>query len=277
MNKNNRKKNDKLVPGAKSKKSKRKRRMRKSNDTTIALNQNSNHIFNDKSNKKLELNNSELNDLKYKEAIIEDKRTCTQYYISLIKINHIIFFIYNSDDFNSKIIKLSIFIFNIASLIAVNALFFTDSTMHKIYTDKGSYNIIYQLPQTVYSAISSGIIMAFIKYLGFSEKNILGLKEGNIKNINKREIELINTLKIKFLLFYIINFILLFLFWYYVTCFCGIYKNTQIHLFKDSLVSLGTSLVTPFIIYLFPAILRIYGLKHKYKCIFSFSKILQIL
>ena len=148
--------------------------------------------------------------------------------------------------------------------------------MHKIYIDQGSYNILYQLPQTVYSAISSGIIMAFIKYLGFSEKNILGLKKGNIKNINKREIDLISTLKIKFLLFYIINFILLFLFWYYVTCFCGIYKNTQLHLFKDSLVSLGTSLITPFIIYLFPAIFRIFGLKHKSKCIYSFSKILQI-
>ena len=81
--------------------------------------------------------------------------------------------------------------------------------MHKIYIDKGSYNFIYQLPQIIYTTSISGILNAFIKYLGFSEKNILKLKEGDIKDINKRETESKKTLKIKFLFFYIINFIIL--------------------------------------------------------------------
>ena len=218
-----------------------------------------------------------MNDLKYEEAIIKDKRTCGEYYISLLKINHGILFIFNSDDYNLKIIKLSIFIFDLSSLITVNAIFFSDATMHKIYTDKGSFNLIYQLPQTIYSAIISGVLSTFIRFLGFSETNILELKKGNIKNIIKRETELISKLKVKFVFFYIINFILLITFWYYISCFCCIYKNTQIHLFKDSLLSFVTSLITPFINYLFPAMIRVFALKNKKKYIYRFSKILELI
>ena len=225
----------------------------------------------------MKLNCSELNELKYEEAIIKDKRTFSEYYIFLLRTNHRILFIFNSDNFNLRIIKLSIFIFNISSLITINAIFFTDETMHKIYIDRGSYNFIYQLPQIIYSTLISGILNSFIKYFGFSEKNILKLKEGDIKDINKRETELKNTLKIKFLFFYLINFIFLFLFWYYITCFCGIYTNTQIHLIKDSLISFATSLFTPFIKYIFPAMIRIYALKNKNKIIYKISKLLQLI
>ena len=246
-------------------------------NSLYVLNQENKGSKKEQKKKEIKLNNSELNDLKYEEAKIKDKRTCSEYYISLLKINHGILFIFNSDDFNLKINKLSIFIFDLSSLITVNAIFFTDKTMHKIYTDEGSYNFIYQLPQTIYSALISGILTAFIRFLGFSEKDVLELKKGDIKDINKRENEIISRLKLKFVLFYVINFILLITFWYYISCFCGIYKNTQIHLFNDSFLSFVTSLITPFIKYLFPAVIRIYALKRKKKCIYRFSSVLLLI
>ena len=233
------------------------------------------NLTNNKKKVKIELNDSELNDLNYEEAIIKDKRTCIQYYISLLKINHSVIFIFNNDDYNSKIIKLSIFIFNLSSLITINALFFTDSSMHKIYMDKGIFDIIYQLPQIIYSSLISQLLNYLIQILGFSEDNILQLKKGSIKNINIREKKTINKLRKKFVFFYIIDFILIIVFWYYTTCFCDVYKNTQIPLFKDCLISFLTSLVTPFIIYLFPGLLRICALKNKNKYFFGISKIFQ--
>ena len=158
----------------------------------------------------------------------------------------------------------------------VNALFFNDSTMHKIYTDQGSFNFIYQLPQIICSSLISGILNALIKLLGLSESIIIKFKNNKI-NMNERINKLITTLKIKFSLFYIINFILLILFWYYITCFCGIYKNTQIHLIKDSLLSFTLTLITPFGIYLLPGIYRLTAIKRKSKCLYGFSKILQLL
>ena len=150
--------------------------------------------------------------------------------------------------------------------------------MHKIYTDGGSYNFIYQLPQIIYSTIISAVLNGIIKILGLSDKNILNFKKENIviNNANQKYNKLIMVLKIKFIIFYFSVFSLLSLFWYYVTCFCGIYRNTQIHLIKDSMFSFVTSLVTPFGIYLLPGFFRIQALKKKSKYMYKFSKVLQI-
>ena len=226
----------------------------------------------------LKLTTSEINNFTYEEAIIKDKRTFLEYYFSLLKINHLLLFIFNKEDYNSSVIKFSIFFFNIATYITVNSLFFNDSTMHKIYTDGGSYNFVYQLPQIIYSTIISAVLNGIIKILGLSEKNILNFKKENtiINNMNQQYSKLITVLKIKFTLFYFCVFSLLSLFWYYVTCFCGIYRNTQIHLIKDSLFSFSTSLVTPFGVYLLPGFFRIQALKKKSKYMYKFSKVLQI-
>ena len=179
----------------------------------------------------IKLTTSEINNYTYEQALIKDKRTFLEYYFSLLKINHLLLFIFNKEDYNSSVIKFSIFFFNIATYITVNSLFFNDSTMHKIYTDGGSYNFVYQLPQIIYSTIISGALNWIIKILGLSEKNILNFKKENsvIDNANQKFNKLITVLKIKFALFYFCVFSLLSLFWYYVTCFCGIYRNTQIH------------------------------------------------
>ena len=227
----------------------------------------------------LKLNHKELNTLKYKEALIRDKRTYIQYYISLLQINHILLFIFYNKDYNSGIIKISIFLFNLASYISVNALFFNDDTMHKIYTNDGSYNIIYQLPQIIYSAIISAVLNIMIKLLGLSESNVLKYKKINfkIKNKDNEFKRLITILKIKFTFFYVCLFIFLAMFWYYVTCFCGMYRNTQLHLIKDSLFSFATSLISPLVIYLMPGIFRICGLKYKKKIMYKISKLLQMI
>ena len=87
--------------------------------------------------------------------------------------------------------------------------------------------------------------------------------------------KLIKTLIIKFIFYFLISFIFLLFFWYYISLFCIIYKNTQIHLLKDTLISLCLSLFTPFIIYLVPGIFRIPALYKKRKCLYNLSKILQ--
>ena len=77
-----------------------------------------------------------------------------------------------------------------------------------------------------------------------------------------------------------ISSIFLSLFWYYISMFGAIYKNTQLHLLKDTLMSFALSLIYPFGIYLLPGIFRIPALldkKKKSKFLYNFSKLLQIL
>ena len=62
--------------------------------------------------------------------------------------------------------------------------------------------------------------------------------------------------------------------------FGAIYKNTQLHLVKDTLISFGLSLVFPFGTSLLPGLFRIPSLsnpKNKRKCLYIISKLLQIL
>ena len=61
--------------------------------------------------------------------------------------------------------------------------------------------------------------------------------------------------------------------------FGTIYKNTKLHLLKDTLISFGLSLIYPFGIYLLPGIFRIPALsnrKNKRECLYNFSKLLQM-
>ena len=224
-------------------------------------------------------NNEELNDLEYDFALKLDKRKYCEYYYSLLKSRHILIFTFcNNTDYNSKIIKFDLLLFNTTLFFIVNALFFNDDTMHKIYIDKGSFNLIGQLPQIIYSAFISMIFSIILEILALTEGIILKLKKITIKEeFNKKIKDLGKIIKIKFLLYFIISTIFLLFFWYYLSMFCAIYPNTQIHLIKDTLLSFTLSLVEPFGIYLIPGLFRIPALSgnsNRY-ILYKISKILQ--
>ena len=247
----------------------------KKNDNNIP-----NNLINNGNNKNktiLEIQDFELNALKYSKVLKKDERTFSQYYISLIKNNHLIIFSFLPiKDYNSRIIKIFLFFFFVTIHLTVNALFFNDDTMHKIYIDEGIYNFIYQIPQIIYSSLISGAINTIIKYLSLSQDNIIELKQLSKKtNLEEKHTKLLMVLRIKFILFFIFTPIILVFIWFYISCFCGIYKNTQIHLIKDSVISFVISLITPFGKYLLPTMIRIQALKNKKEYLFKVSSLLQ--
>ena len=233
------------------------------------LNDNSKMILNqtDKGNKKInsEYNIYILNDLEYTEALKLDKRTLFQYYTSLLKERHALFFSFcRKNDFNSRIIKIFLFFYSFIIYLFVNTLFFSDSTMHKIYVDVGSYDFIYQLPQIIYSSLISIVLNIIVRALALTDNNIIDLINTKF-NLEEKKKELINFLFYKFISFFVLSFCLLLFFWYYISCFCTIYVNTQIHLIKDTLISFGISLIYPLIMYLLSAIFRIISLRERSK------------
>ena len=221
----------------------------------------------------------EINKISYEEALEIDKRTYLQYYISLIKKNHILLFsFYPNKDYNSSIIKKCLFIFYFALFIVINTTFFNDTMMHKIYEDNGKFNFLYVLPQVIYTLIICSIIFIILKKISLSEYNILQIKnEKNRYNLKGKTITVIKRLIIKFNFFFGLTIPLLLLFWYYISCFCIVYKNTQIYLIKTILISYLMLLVYPFIICLFPAIFRIAALKKPGEYLYKISQILQVI
>ena len=228
----------------------------------------------------IKLNDYEINVLDYKQAIKIDKRSYPNYYFSLLRRKELLIFtFYTSNDYNSKIIKICLFLFSFSSYYTVNALFFNDITMHKIYEDQGSYNFIYQIPQILYSSLICSVINIIVTALSLSEKNILSIKKETV-NIEEKICKVLKFLKIKFTFFFLLIFLFLSFFWYYISCFGAVYKNTQIHLIKDTLISFSLSLFYPIFLCLIPGIFRIPALrapKQNKEFMYKFSKIIQLL
>ena len=118
-----------------------------------------------------------------------------------------------------------------------------------------------------------------MKTLSVTEINILEIKQMKpSKDIKEKATSELKMIFIKSLSFYISTSVLLLFFWYYLSCFSAIYKNTQLHLIKDTMISFGLSMIYPFGIYLLPGIVRIPALKNdKREKMFMISKILQFL
>ena len=215
----------------------------------------------------------EINGFSYDMAIKYDKRTYCQYYLSLLKTQHnLIFAFFNSNDYNSRIIKIDLFFIGFAIEYTVNGLFYTDNTMHKIYESKGEFDLDYQLPIAIYSTIISYILNFPLDLLALSNDSIINFKQRNIKFIIKKKVKLLINI------YFIISSLFLSFFWYYISMFGVIYRNTQYHLLKDTLISFGLSLIAPFIFYLLPGICRIPALSktdNRRECLYNFSGILQ--
>ena len=230
----------------------------------------------------LNYNDYELNNLLYQEALKIDKRTYWQYYWSLLKQKHLLIFsFYTSNDYNSKIIKICLFFFSFCLYYTVNALFFNYNTLHKIYQDQGKFNFIFQIPQILYSTLISTFINILVKTLSLSQKNIIELKnQKHSSNLNSKKNNLLKCLYIKFITFFVLSFLLLLFFWYYLGCFCAVYKNSQKHLFNDTLISFLLSLLYPIFLNLLPGLFRIPSLKDVNKNkegLYKFSQLIQLI
>ena len=224
------------------------------------------------------LNDQEINSLEYDMAILIDERTYFQYYWSLLKKKHLILFTFlPANDYNLYTLKIALFLLSFSLYFTINGFFFSDSTMHKIAEDNGKFDIVYQIPQILYSSFISAIINILLKNLSLSENEILKLKkeyENNNKGLKNYSKQIRNCIKVKFSMFFIISFLFLIFFWYFISCFCGVYTNTQIILFKDTIISFGLSMVYPFGLNLLPGFFRIPALrdkKHNSKCLYKLS------
>ena len=95
--------------------------------------------------------------------------------------------------------------------------------------------------------------------------SIITFKKEKKNDINECEKSLNKKIIIKSVLFFILSFIFSIFFWYYISLFGVIYKNTQYHLLEDTLMSFALSFIYPFGIYLLPGLFRIPSLSDSKK------------
>ena len=251
-------------------------------DNNIENNVNNNENNNDNNknedkDKKDSFIDEELNRMEYEKALKYDKRKYFKYYWSLIKKKNLIiltFFANDDNDYNIFLLKFGLLTLSISLFFSVNALFFRDSTMNDIYYKKGKYDLFYQLPQIIYSSIISCFTIFILKKLSLVQSEAINLvKEKNQAKIQQK----IKSFKCKMTIFFIYGITLLLFFWYYITAFGAVYKNTQKHLITDTIFSFLMSMSYPFIYIWIPTILRIKSLETKDRpYMYKFSKFLSL-
>ena len=214
-------------------------------------------------NRTIILNDEELNTLEYQKAVNLDKRNYCQYYWSLLKSKQLILFtFFKSDDYNLKIIKICLLLLSFSLYFTINGFFFIDDTIHKVYIDNGIYKILFQLPIMIYSTLVSAVINFLLKKLSLTGQQILELKqEKDFAKAKKKSKELYKCISIKLAIFFSMSFIFMLFFWYFISCFCGVYINTQRILIIDTLISFCLSMIYPFGLSLFPGFFRVPALR----------------
>ena len=211
------------------------------------------------------LDEYELNNLNYKDALKLDKRSFIQIYCSMIRKKHLLLFAFcTPNDFNLSLFKISKIIFLLATNFIMNVLFFFDESIHKIYINSGIFNLLQQIPQITYSTLISIFFEYIISFLTLSEgdlheikNDIKKQKEGYLENIN----ETLDCFKIKFIIFFIFSFAFLFFYWYFISAFCAVYENTQVIYIENSITSFAMNLLYSFIKFLLFTLSRIISLR----------------
>ena len=225
----------------------------------------------------------EMNNLSYESALKIDKRSFCQIYISLIKTKQLLIFtIFTRKDFNSRIIKVCYSFLLLSLFFVVNLFFVEDSTFHDLHISKGKFNIMFNLPGIIYSALICFFVSKFLESLIFTEMTIVEVRKGEGKEKKKIMRNVQVKVIIKCILFFTVSFLVLIFFWMYISCFCAVYKNTQVFIIKITFISFGIFNILPFFLNFIPPIFRVIALMNeeetiKNLCLYKLSQILQLI
>ena len=228
-----------------------------------------------------DLDNFELNNLEYVDAVKFDKRPFLTTYWSVLMREHIVLFTFLSwNDYNIFYIKIERFLVLICTQMAMNGLFFSDESMHKANNDD-NYNFVQQLPKIIFSLIATHIIEVVLCFLSMTDTTYYKIKKlSKDKQNDEKIINEIKCMKRKLIGFYVFTFLLFLFYWYFISAFCAVYQNTQKTFILDSFISIVVQFIDPFFIYCFTTLLRYISLtkcaNKNMECLYKTSDLIPI-
>ena len=215
----------------------------------------------DDSNQK-NLDNFELNNLEFKDACKLDKRSFCKTYWSVLMREHVALLTFFAwKDYNLFYIKFDKFLILFCTDMTMNGLFFVHESMHKKYTEGEDFTFIQKIPQLAFTIIVANVLEVILCFLSMTDVHVYEIKAlPKDKNNGEKIIDILDCIRRKFVAFFIFTILLFLFYWYFISAFCAVYQNTQEIFLRDSVISFFTSLIEPFIIYLFTTFLRFISL-----------------
>ena len=256
----------------------------KPQETKTAPKRNIKNNKNEKRIKKPEkiLDDYELNHLPYDEALELDKRSFCKIYWSLLKRDELLIFtFFNWNDYNLFHIKIERFLIVILTLMTMNGFLFSDKSIHKLFLNGVEYDFGQQILQIILSVIITHVFEVLLCFLSLTDNYIYKIKTlSKEDDIGDKIFLVIKGMKIKLIIFFVLIFIISAFYWYFISAFCAVYKNTQGIYIIDCVISFLFYLVDPFIVYALFALLRVISLKNNNKknleCLYKTSRLCPI-
>ena len=228
------------------------------------------------------INDYELNQLKYEEAILLDKRSFCKIYWSLIKRNELFLITFVSwNDYNLFYIKIEKFIIIILTIMTLNCFLFPDKSIHNYFINGVKYNFSQQILPIFLSFLISYILEILLCFLTMTDRYIYKVKSlSKIEGDRDKVISVLRGMRMKLMAFYIGGTFFSIFYWYAISAFCSVYINTQTIYIIDCVISFVIFLIVPFVVYFIIAVMRIISLKNnilkKLKWLYKLSKVLPI-
>ena len=224
-------------------------------------------------------NGEHLQDMDYKMASFEDKRSFLRIYLSYLVDSQIILGTFCTENYlNLFIIKLSFFVYTFQISFFLNAFFYTDKYISDAYHNDGVLDFFSGLPKSIYSFFATLITTNLLKMLSSSKSELMRVLKGKRKYKNYLYIIDIKLrkLKRKLVIYFIFVFLLGLFFLYYVSAFCAVYRNSQRYWVIGCLESFGVDCLVSVIICILPATFRYIAIKKHIKFCYILANIISI-
>ena len=233
-----------------------------------------------------------LDNYDYETALqYENRKFSTIYYICLISKENILNLVYLKSPLEIRAIRLIVFIFIYSCDFALNTLFYFNDKISDKYNYNGNNLYLFTIFNNIFisllSAFTSFCLVNSLEFLTNSKDSIENLfrkEEKKMRLDNKYSVckrkkdeiliniyKIFKKLKIKIIIFLILEFIIMLFFYYFVTAFCEVYKETQISWIFDCFVSFILSFPIEFFNAFLIALLYIISIKAKLKWLYQIA------
>jgi hypothetical protein len=184
----------------------------------------------------------------FDECIIRRKDEVTYkiiFWNYLREVNLIVNVIYDENYLDNRYLKLYLLGLSVYSMIFFNLLFYTDEYINDFYIHKGKYNFFFQITKSIYSSLSTFVVVKLMSLLVSSKdrlRRIIIRRQYESDKDYRHDYKIILIiLLIKIVIFFLFLICFLFFGWFYYCCFAQLYRHS------DKFVIVGT--IFSFIIY----------------------------
>ena len=220
---------------------------------------------------------TDFEDMEFEDVLKKDKRTFCEYYCDRFKETQIIMnTFFNPEILKPRAIKIIILLLNILLYFVVNALFFSEEYVSKLFNsekDKHFYSFFPRSLSRIFYSLFVGIIIGIIvDFITVEEKKVkrLFLREKRNTLQIRYEISVITTdIKRNYLILMIICLVIGFASLYYLNCFNNVYPNLRNEWIKSSVCIIILMQLLSMLVGLIDALIRLIAFKCKSERIYK--------